>query len=153
MPLSPQHSVSVAAVIVDDHGRVLMTQRRDNGKWEPPGGVLELNESIPDGLRREVREETGLEVEPDRLTGVYKNMPRGIVALVFRAHVVGGMVAQPTDETTQMQWLSTDDITDRCDEAYAVRVHDALDDTDTVVRAHDGVNVLDTQAAPPSRLP
>ena len=36
--------------------------------------MLELGESIDDGLRREVREETGLDVEPVTLTGVYKNM-------------------------------------------------------------------------------
>jgi 8-oxo-dGTP diphosphatase len=73
------HSVSVAGVITDDHGRALLIQRRDNHRWEPPGGVLELGETIPDGLRREVREETGLEVEPVTLTGVYKNMKRAIV--------------------------------------------------------------------------
>jgi len=79
-----RHSVSVAAVIVNAEGSVLLIQRRDNGKWEPPGGVLELDEQITAGLRREVREETGLDVEPERLTGVYKNMAQGIVALVFR---------------------------------------------------------------------
>ncbi len=62
MPHKPQHSVSVAAVIVNDAGQILMTQRRDNGHWEPPGGVLELKESILDGLRREVFEKTGLDV-------------------------------------------------------------------------------------------
>jgi 8-oxo-dGTP diphosphatase len=79
-----RHSVSVSGVITDDHGRALLIQRRDNHRWEPPGGVLELAESIEDGLRREVREETGLDVEPGTLSGVYKNMSRGIVALVFR---------------------------------------------------------------------
>lgn len=69
---TPRHSVSVAAAVLDDQGRVLIAQRRDNGHWEPPGGVLELGESIPEGLRREVREETGLDVEPERLTGVYR---------------------------------------------------------------------------------
>jgi 8-oxo-dGTP diphosphatase len=74
------HSVSVAGVVIDDHGRALLIQRLDNHRWEPPGGVLELDESIDDGLRREVREETGLDVEPEAVTGVYKNMTRGIVA-------------------------------------------------------------------------
>ena len=70
----PRHSVSVAAAIVDEVGRFLAVRRRDNGRWEPPGGVLELDETIQVGLVREVREETGLEVEPQALTGVYKNM-------------------------------------------------------------------------------
>src|SRR5271166_4286482 len=83
---TPKHSVSVAAVITDDHGRALLIQRRDNRHWEPPGGVLELAETIQDGLRREVAEETGLEIEPIALTGVYKNMPRGIVALPLQDH-------------------------------------------------------------------
>ena len=51
-----RHSVSVAGVVVDDAGRALLIRRRDNGHWEPPGGILELNEDIEDGLRREVRE-------------------------------------------------------------------------------------------------
>src|SRR5580658_5805778 len=74
----PNHSVSVAGVVVDDQGRARLIQRRDNHHWEAPGGVLELGESIDDGLRREVREETGLDVEPVMLTGVYKNMKHGI---------------------------------------------------------------------------
>ena len=40
----PKHSVSVAGIVVDDHGRVLVIRRDDNGRWEPPGGVLELDE-------------------------------------------------------------------------------------------------------------
>ena len=150
MPSSPQHSVSVSAVIVNDRGQVLMTQRRDNGHWEPPGGVLELNESIIDGLCREVREETGLDIEPERLTGVYKNMPRGIVALVFRARIVGGTPTHETDETVRMQWLDAQDIAARSDEAYAARVLDAMNGTTPVIRAHDGVNLLRDLTALPN---
>lgn len=142
MTAGVRHSVSVAAVIVGDDGRVLLTQRRDNGKWEPPGGVLELEESIIDGLRREVLEETGLQVEPEALTGVYKNMPRGIVALVFRARITGGTLATATDEATRFRWLTSDEVDSHCDEAYAVRVLDALTLAGAAVRAHDGVAVL-----------
>jgi 8-oxo-dGTP diphosphatase len=80
-----RHSVSVSGVVVNEEGKVLVVQRRDTGKWEIPGGVLELDESIHDGLRREVREETGIEITPGALTGVYKNMKVGVIALVFRA--------------------------------------------------------------------
>jgi 8-oxo-dGTP diphosphatase len=59
-----------------------------NGHWEPPGGILELDETIQADLVHEVREETGLQVEPIALSPVYKNMRRGIIALVFRCRIV-----------------------------------------------------------------
>src|SRR6266568_6976333 len=117
----PRHSVSVAAVIVNDVGQVLAVQRRDNSHWEPPGGVLELDEGIEDGLLREVREETGLQVKIEALTGAYKNLPRGIVALVFRCRLVGGQLATSA-ETAQLRWLTPDEVRDAMNEAYAVRV-------------------------------
>ncbi len=136
-----RHSVSVAAVVVDD-GRVLVVRRRDNGRWEPPGGVLELGESIPEGLRREVYEETGLTVEPDALTGVYKNLARGIVALVFRCHATGGEVTV-NDEADAFRWLDRDELAALVAPAYAVRLTDALDYAGVpAVRAHDGTRVL-----------
>src|SRR3954451_1377513 len=81
---TPQHSVSVAAAIIDDEGRFLAIRRANNGAWETPGGVLELDESIEAGLAREVQEETGLLVRPIALTGIYKNMQRAVIALLFR---------------------------------------------------------------------
>jgi len=137
----PRHSVSVAGIITDDHGRALLIQRRDNHRWEPPGGVLELAESIHDGLRREVREETGLDVEPIILTGVYKNITRGIVALVFRCKITGGHLTT-NDEVTAFRWASQSDISNLMIEAYAVRTLDALDNGATpAVRQHDGTHL------------
>ena len=142
MDSTPRHSVSVAAVITDDHGRALLIQRRDNHHWEPPGGVLELGESIEDGLRREVREETGLDVEPLTLTGVYKNMTRAIVALVFRCTATGGQLTV-NGEVTAFRWATDNQIANLMDPAYAVRVLDALGgDHPPAVRHHDGVHLL-----------
>ena len=143
MESTPKHSVSVAAAVVRVDGRVLAIQRRDNGKWEPPGGVLELDESIEDGVRREVREETHLEVEVEALTGVYKNLERGIVALVFRCRAHGSEAGvSPTPEAAQVRWLDTAEVREHMDPAYAVRILDALAYSDApAIRAHDGVNV------------
>jgi 8-oxo-dGTP diphosphatase len=138
---SPRHSVSVAAAIVDESGQLLAVRRRDNGHWEPPGGILELHETIPAGLVREVREETGLEVEPQALSGVYKNMRRGIVALVFRCRIIGGEPC-PTREAEQVSWLSPDEISNLMDEAYATRLLDALRPGPAAIRAHDGLSLL-----------
>ena len=121
MNTAARHSVSVAAVITNDRGRALLIQRRDNNQWEPPGGVLELDESIEDGLRREAREETGLAVEPVALTGIYKNMSRGIVALVFRCKVAGGQLTA-NDEVTAFQWADEDQVRELLTDAYAIRV-------------------------------
>lgn len=138
---SPRHSVSVAAAVVDHAGRVLVTRRADNGQWEPPGGVLELDEDVESGLVREVLEETGLNVVPERLTGVYKNMRRGIVALVFRCRVLDGS-AGTSDEVRDVRWAGPAELAHLMDEAYAVRLLDALTDGPPAVRAHDGVALL-----------
>jgi 8-oxo-dGTP diphosphatase len=140
---SPRHSVSVAAAIVDEGGQLLAVRRRDNGHWEPPGGILELDETIQAGLVREVREETGLEIEPEALSGVYKNMRRGIIALVFRCRIVGGEL-RPTQEAEQVSWLSPDDVQNLMDEAYATRLLDALRPGPAAIRAHDGLSLLPT---------
>jgi len=137
-----RHSVSVAGVVVDDAGRALMIRRCDNGHWEPPGGILELDEDIEDGLRREVREETGLSVEPAALTGVYKNVVRGVVALVFRCRVTGGQLAL-SNETTELRWATAAEVAGLSDPAYAVRVTDALEHaTPPAIRTHDGVQLV-----------
>lgn len=136
------HSVSVAAVIVNAVHRVLVVQRRDNSHWEPPGGVLELGETIEEGLRREVREETGYEIEIEAQTGVYKNMHQGIIALVFRCQLIGGHPCRVTAETRAVRWLDPSQVALELDEAYSVRVLDALDHGPPAIRAHDGRNVL-----------
>lgn len=138
----PRHSVSVAGVIIDNHGRALLIRRRDNRHWEAPGGVLELHESIDAGLRREIAEETGLEVEPVALTGVYKNMTRGIIALVFRCTATGGRLTT-NDEVSDFQWVTAEEVKEMADEAFAIRVLDALNDYSLpTVREHDGIHLI-----------
>lgn len=137
------HTVGVAGVIVDDQGRALVVRRRENGHLESPGGILERNETILDGLRREISEETGLEVEVGRLSGVYKSMSRGIVTLVFRCERRAGALTLNA-EVSEFRWMHADEIRRELDEAYAVRVVDAMADQAPVVRSHDGRSLLPT---------
>lgn len=137
---TPKHSVSVAGIVIDDDDRVLVIQRRDNEHWEPPGGVLELGESPHAGVRREVLEETGVSVTVEELSGVYKNMSRGIISLVFRCRRANGQ-PETSSESRAVAWRTTQEVIRDMDQAYAVRVTDAFDSI-VHVRTHDGVNIL-----------
>ncbi|MDA8370633.1 MAG: NUDIX domain-containing protein [Nocardiopsaceae bacterium] len=136
-PSTPLHSVSVAGAVIREDGRLLAIRRRDNGTWELPGGVLEIAEAPEDGVTREVWEETGIHVEVDQLTGVYKNTTRGIVALVFRCKPSGG-IEHPTSESTAVEWLTPEQVSERMSEVYAIRLLDALDSNGPHVRSHNG---------------
>lgn len=141
---SPRHSVSVAGVIVDELDQVLLIRRRDNNEWQAPGGVLELPETFEEGVYREVLEETGLQVAVERLTGVYKNLPRGVVALVFRCRPTGGSPT-PTSEAAEVCWVSTEEAISRMTPAFAVRIQDAVsppDATGVASRTHNGITLL-----------
>lgn len=137
----PLHSVSVAGVVVREDGRLLAIRRADNGTWELPGGVLELDETPEAGVVREVLEETGIHVEVDELTGVYKNTTRGIVALVFRCKPSGG-TERTSAESVAVEWLTQEQISERMSEVYAIRLLDALDGAGPHVRSHDGKHLI-----------
>jgi 8-oxo-dGTP diphosphatase len=107
------HSVSVAGAVIDENGRTLVIQRRDNGHWEPPGGFPERDEPVIEGLLREVREETGLIVEPMALTGIYKNMRLGVVALVFRCRPAGGALTE-NSEAAGFRWIQESEASGSC---------------------------------------
>lgn len=100
-----------SALILDDSGeRVLLTRRSDNGRWCLPGGRMDPGESVAETCVREVREETGLEVEVVRLIGLYSSPDvmiiypdgnrRQIVAAHFLVRVLGGSLGL-SDETTE----------------------------------------------------
>lgn len=143
----PKHSVSVTGVVVRSDGRVLMIQRADDGRWVPPGGVLELDETPEAGVVREVLEETGVEVKPERLVGVYKNMTLGVVSLAFRCHPVAG-VPKESDEAIAVKWLTVEEATAAAPEARVVRVTDAFRSDGPFVRIHDGATLLLEQTMP-----
>ena len=138
---SPRHSVSVTGVVVRPDGLILAIKRADDGRWVPPGGVLELDESPQDGVVREIYEETGIKVNPIRLTGVYKNMRLGVVSLAFRCEVIGGEM-HTSSESTRVEWISVPDAVASMPEARAVRVTDALRGDGPFVRIHDGDAVM-----------
>jgi 8-oxo-dGTP diphosphatase len=137
----PRHSVSAGGALMREDGRMLAIKRADNGEWVLPGGIVELDEDPRETVRREVLEETGVTVEPGQLTGVYKNMRRGVVSLVFRCRPLSGD-ARSTAEAAEVAWLDSAQITGRMAEAFAIRLIDALDSNEPHIRIHDGKHLL-----------
>jgi len=136
-----KHSVSVCAIIFDEMGKVLVIKRRDTGAWEPPGGIIEFEEDIKAALIREVMEETGLLVSIQRLTGVYKNLSRGIITLVFRAIPSDGKLCV-TDETVDYAWMTIEETEKKMSTIMRVRVLDSITETFAMIRAHNGKNII-----------
>jgi ADP-ribose pyrophosphatase YjhB (NUDIX family) len=136
------HSVSITGVVIrPEDGRVLVIKRADDGRWVPPGGVLELAETPEQCVTREVREETGMEVRPLRLTGVYKNMKLGVVSLAVLCTPVGGHL-RTSEEAPEVVWLTPDQPVAAAPEARAIRITDALAEGGPFIRIHDGTHLL-----------
>lgn len=121
----------VGAVVLDAEGRVLLVRRGQEprlGEWSLPGGALELGERLEDGVRREVREETGLEVEPIEIVAVFDYISHGkddparvrfhYVLVDYRCRVLGGTLASATD-VTEVRWVGWNELNGHG--AYAVR--------------------------------
>lgn len=104
---TPRHIVAASALIRNDKGEIALVRTERRG-WELPGGQIELGESLTDGLRREIFEECGIEVELGRLVQVRSNLSSSIVIFCFQASYVNGEL-RPSDETPAVRWASPAD--------------------------------------------
>ena len=80
-PDAPQANSIVpaaSAIVKNSEGKILLHRRSDSDAWSLPGGAMEIGESISETVKREVKEETGLEVEPEYITGIYSD-PKHII--------------------------------------------------------------------------
>ena len=126
----------VAAVIFDGD-RVLLQRRDDTLRWGLPGGGVEPGESVTCAIVREVREETGLDVEPLRLIGVYSDpvhhqvmtYPDGnvihYVSTVFECAVRGGTLTC-NEESLELDWFHPEALPEDIMLISTIRIRDAL---------------------------
>jgi 8-oxo-dGTP diphosphatase len=117
------HGVGSAAVLVNPDGHLLMAQRTDNGFWHFPGGYMHLGENAAYTVVRELKEETGLSIQPQRIIGllsptdpwIYPNgdQVQGVVTF-FLARLADEASDNPIQvdqtETSQAKWVPTDQV-------------------------------------------
>jgi ADP-ribose pyrophosphatase YjhB (NUDIX family) len=119
---------AASAIVVDQAGRILLHRRTDNELWSIPGGGMEVGERIADTVVREVREETGLEVLPEAIVGIYSD-PHHVVeygdgevrqqfSICFTCRLVGGELAT-SDESLEVGFFTQTEI-------EAMPVHDSI---------------------------
>ncbi|MGY0057265.1 NUDIX domain-containing protein [Streptomyces sp. LZ34] len=113
--------VAASAVVTDETGLILLQRRRDNDLWALPGGGMEMTDSLPGTAVREVKEETGLDVEITGLVGTYTD-PRHVIAytdgevrrqfnVCFTARIVGGQLAI-SKESTELRFVPPEELAD-----------------------------------------
>jgi ADP-ribose pyrophosphatase YjhB (NUDIX family) len=106
--------VATSAVVADRHGRVLLQRRADSGNWALPGGGMEMGESLVGSVVREVKEETGFDVDVTGLVGTYTD-PGHVIAyddgevrrqfnICYTARIVGGEM-RISDESTAIRFV------------------------------------------------
>lgn len=128
--------IAGANAIIRDGDQVLLQRRGDTGLWNMPGGAIELGERIDQTAIREAREETGLNVEPLRLFGIYSDpgwtvtYPHGDVVQMFIAafecKAIGGMLHVDGIETIDLHWFPLDDLPVELPERHRIRLKDMV---------------------------
>jgi 8-oxo-dGTP pyrophosphatase MutT (NUDIX family) len=129
---------AISAIIINDRDEVLLHRSSDDGKWYTIGGAVEPGEDPADAAVREAKEETGLDVVPERIVGVYASpeveYPNKdlcvYIAIAFRCRPVGGTLHVADDESLEVAYFPTDALPDLRDDQRR-RVLEALKDGQT----------------------
>ncbi|WP_376789565.1 NUDIX hydrolase [Thermoflexus sp.] len=127
---------ATSAVIFNERGEILLQRREDNGEWGLPGGIMEIGERIDQTLIREVMEETGLQVEPTRLVGLYTDpawtftYPNGDrsqpVVACFEARITGGRLQADGVESLEVGFFPLNRLPEPLDVRWRIRIEDAM---------------------------
>ena len=117
----PRHIVAVSAYITNEEGEALLVKahwRKDT--WEPPGGQVEQGEALDEAVRREVLEETGIEIDIHGITGVYYSASSEILSVVFQATCSMSEIKMQPEEIFDAKFIA---LTEENIEKYITRPH------------------------------
>ena len=110
--------VFAGGCLFNDEGKVLLQKRGDSGKWGFPGGAIELGETPEETADRELKEETGLDVEVESLIGIYTDSdikyPSGdeahSICIVYKLKAIGGELKCDNLETIGLKYFAIDEL-------------------------------------------
>jgi len=117
----------IVAVIHED--KVLLTKREDFEVWCLPGGGVEEGESLAEAGIREIKEETGLDVELTRLVGVYSRMGGGmhdVHAVLYTAKPMGGELTPQLNEVIEAAYFPFEQLPAEMLFGHEKRIQDAV---------------------------
>ncbi len=144
---SARFRIAVSALLFDEH-RVLLAHRRDIDWWNLPGGGMELGETVEEAVKREVLEETGLQVEVEQLVGVYSKPQKQEVVLTFRCRRVGGMLIE-TEESRECCYFLPEELPVNTLPKHRQRIQDALLEQERAVLRNQLSSSEEDQRLPP----
>ena len=103
----------VSVIVSDSEGSVLLGKRKnESDSWCLPCGFIELNENFLDAAHREVKEETGLDIEIDSIVNVVSNIinPKlETIVIVLLGKVIGGEM-RAGDDLIELKWVDSDSL-------------------------------------------
>jgi 8-oxo-dGTP diphosphatase len=116
----PDHPLLGIGAIIFEDDRILMVERAGNplkGYWSLPGGLVETGETLETAVKREILEETGLQVEPQQMFELFERIMRDdqgraeyhYVLLDYLCKVVGGTL-QAGDDVGRAEWVRREDL-------------------------------------------
>lgn len=104
------HFVSVAGLVINDNEDILLINSPRRG-WEYPGGMVEPGETFEEALMREIREESGVDVEITGFVGLCKNVEKDVVNIDFTCRYIKGELTI-SNESSEVKWVKREDALD-----------------------------------------
>jgi len=129
--------IGVFGIITDDQRRVLLCHRRDYDLWNLPGGGLKKDESPWEGVIREIKEETGLKVVVERISGVYAKPEQNEIVFSFLCRIANGHIAFG-DEVDKIEYFEFEKIPQNTAPKQIERIKDALKNAECVMKIQKG---------------
>ena len=125
----------VGGCIFNEKGQVLLQRRQDKNKWGFPGGAIELGESAENVVKREIKEETGLDVIVSKLIGIYTDYydeyPNGdkaqCITIFLELKKVSGELSYSDEETLELRYFSLNEVPDLVNKQHEEFLKDIID--------------------------